>query len=154
MKKLSVGQLRGRYAEVFGETTNAKHRDWLIRRIAWRLQANAEGDLSERARRRAAELANDGDLRVVAPTGFFTELTNGAGAKMTGNANSDDRLPAPGTVITRDFKGRTIEVTVLRDGFEFEGEHYKSLSAIAKAATGAHWNGFHFFGFSKNGSGQ
>ena len=49
---LSVAQLRNRYAEVFGEPTNAGHKGWLVKRIAWRLQANAEGDLSERARQR------------------------------------------------------------------------------------------------------
>jgi hypothetical protein len=61
-------QLRQRYAEVFGEATTS-NRIWLVRRIAWRLQALAEGDLSERARARAAELARDADLRVVPPRG-------------------------------------------------------------------------------------
>jgi hypothetical protein len=57
LQRLSVGQLRQRFAELFGETTKASNRTWLIKRIVWRLQALAEGDLSERARRRAAELA-------------------------------------------------------------------------------------------------
>ena len=59
---LSVAQLRTRYAETFGEPTHAGHKAWLVKRIAWRLQALAEGDLSERARQRAAQLANDADL--------------------------------------------------------------------------------------------
>src|SRR5262245_22591389 len=63
MQRMTLGQLRAKYAEAFGDTTNARHKDWLIKRIIWRLQALAEGDLSERARRRAAELANDADLR-------------------------------------------------------------------------------------------
>jgi hypothetical protein len=67
LQRLNVKQLRGRYAEVFGETTNANNKAWLVKRIAWRLQALAEGDLSERARRRAAELANDADLRMNPP---------------------------------------------------------------------------------------
>ena len=58
---LTVDQLRAKYAVVFGEQTNGRHKQWLIKRIAWRMQANAEGDLSERARRRAMELANDAD---------------------------------------------------------------------------------------------
>ena len=62
-----MAELRTRYAEVFGETTQAGHRTWLTKRIAWRLQALAEGDLSGRARRRAAELANDADLRLAPP---------------------------------------------------------------------------------------
>ena len=55
----------------------------------------------------------------------------------------------PGTLITRKYKAETIQVKVLADGFEFEGERYKSLSAVAKAITGTHWNGFHFFGLNK-----
>ena len=67
LRRMSVGQLRQRYAEVFGETTRSRHKQWLIKRILWRMQALAEGDLSERARRRAEELANDADLRLRPP---------------------------------------------------------------------------------------
>ena len=67
LQRLTVPQLRLRYAEVFGETTNANNRAWLVKKIAWRLQALAEGGLSERARQRAAELANDADLRANPP---------------------------------------------------------------------------------------
>src|SRR5438552_3132382 len=67
LQRLTVPQLRTRDAEVFGETTNANTRTWLVKKIAWRLQAVAEGGLSERARRRAAELANDADLRANPP---------------------------------------------------------------------------------------
>src|SRR4051794_35929161 len=59
LQRLTVPQLRLRYAEVFHETTNANNRTWLVKKTAWRLQALAEGDLSERARQRVAELAND-----------------------------------------------------------------------------------------------
>src|SRR5947209_2857059 len=67
LQRLSVKELRDRYAEAFGETTNTGNKTWLIKRIAWRLQALAEGGLSERARRRAEELANDADLRLSPP---------------------------------------------------------------------------------------
>src|ERR1700676_1781803 len=67
MRRMSTRELRARYAETFGEPTNANNKTWLVKRIAWRLQAQAEGDLSERARRRAAELANDADLRLSPP---------------------------------------------------------------------------------------
>lgn len=155
MKRMTVDQLRATYAEVFGETTNGRHKQWLIKRIAWRMQANAEGGLSERARRRAAELADDADLRMTPPK-------NAAGASVVTNSNSgglgqgngDRRLPPPGSVLTRRYKGRTIEATVLRDGFEFEGERYQSLSAIAEAVTGSHWNGFHFFRLNKAEAGR
>src|SRR5262249_60506668 len=67
LQRLTMQQLRLRYAELFGETTAVKNRTWLVRRVAWRLQALAEGDLSERARQRAAELANAPDLRMTVP---------------------------------------------------------------------------------------
>jgi hypothetical protein len=57
LERMTVGQLRERFGEVFGEQTNARHKQWLIKRIAWKMQANIEGDISERARRRAAELS-------------------------------------------------------------------------------------------------
>jgi Protein of unknown function (DUF2924) len=64
LQRLTIGQLRQRFSEVFGEATSASNRTWLVKRIAWRMQALAEGDLSQRARRRAAELAQDADLRL------------------------------------------------------------------------------------------
>ena len=60
LQRMTVKELRAKYAEVFGETTRAGNKPWLVKRIAWRLQSLVEGDLSERARQRAAELANDG----------------------------------------------------------------------------------------------
>jgi hypothetical protein len=59
--RMTVKELRARYADVFGEETPANNKAWLVKRIAWRLQAVAEGGLSERARQRAAELANDAE---------------------------------------------------------------------------------------------
>jgi len=140
MQRMTVGQVRSKYAEVFGEATNGRHKQWLVRRIAWRVQALAEGDLSERARQRAAELANDADLRMLPP-----RITKPAPATARASMASDDRLPMPGTVITRPYKGQTLQVRVLPEGFEFEGQTYKSLSAVAKAITGSHCNGYHFF---------
>src|SRR5262245_38040026 len=67
LQRLGVAELRARYAELFGEETRAGNKAWLLKRLAWRMQALAEGDLSERARRRAAELANDADLRLNPP---------------------------------------------------------------------------------------
>ena len=56
------------------------------------------------------------------------------------------RDPSPGTTLTRRYKGRTLEVLVRDDGqFEYEGTIYRSLTAVATAITGAHWNGRHFF---------
>ncbi|MCB9838234.1 MAG: DUF2924 domain-containing protein [Phycisphaeraceae bacterium] len=146
----SVGQLRERYAEVFGEPSRSGNRRWLIRRIAWRLQAMAEGDLTERARRRAEELARDEDLRVRPPKDRGPEL--GANLRTVSGRiirRVDDRVPMPGTVLTRVFKGVEHRVTVLPHGFEHEGRVHRSLSAAAHAISGSHWNGFHFFGLTK-----
>jgi DUF2924 family protein len=57
----------------------------------------------------------------------------------------DRRLPAPGTVLARRYKGRVLQVRVLPHGFEYEGAVYPSLSAVAKQITGSHYNGFLFF---------
>ena len=67
LKAMTASELRARYVEVFGEQARTGHKAWLVKRIAWRLQALAEGNLSERARRRAAELANDADLGLYPP---------------------------------------------------------------------------------------
>ncbi len=68
--RMTVGELRAKYHEVFGEESRSNHKQFLFRRIAWRIQALAQGGLSERARRRALEIANDADLRIRAPKGF------------------------------------------------------------------------------------
>lgn len=146
LKRMTVKELRGRYVEVFGEATRSGNKDWLWKRIAWRMQANAEGGLTERARRRAEELADDTDLRVRRPP--ERPAPSPASTTTTARADFGDRTGElmPGTVLTRPYKGRTITVTVLDDGFEFEGDVYRSLSAVAKVVTGSHWNGNYFFG--------
>lgn len=146
IEKMAVSELREKYAEVFGEATNAGNKDWLRKRIAWRVQALAEGDLSQRARERAAELANDADVRVSAPKLAVKREPIVVGPnQQTGAMPSPQRLPPPGSIITRAYKDRNIQVRVLATGFEFEGATFKSLSAVAKAATGQHCNGFLFF---------
>ena len=144
LQRLSVGQLRQRFAELFSEATNASNRTWLIKRIAWRLQALAEGDLSERARRRAAELARDADLRLNPPQRQATTTTPPPEPASIPTP-LDQRLPPPGTILTRPYKGQLVQVQVLTEGFAYAGRVYASLSAVAKAITGSHCNGFHFF---------
>ena len=152
LRRMAAGELRLRYAEVFGETTNTYHKEWLIKRIIYRMQALAEGDLSERARQRAAELANDSDLRChppKPPTQKPTVVAPTQSAQLQPGAES--RIPLPGSTIVRVYKGETLEVKVLPSGFEFEGDVYKSLSAVAKKITGSHCNGYLFFRLTKNG---
>lgn len=145
LEQLTVGQLQQRYAEVFGETVRSRHKQYLIRRIAWRLQANAEGGLSERALRRAEELADVADVRVTPPRGGISANPAPAPHANAPSRPTDPRLPPVGAAITRKYKGRTLTVTVLADGFEHAGARYPSLTAVAKAITGSHMNGFRFF---------
>ena len=152
LQRLTMPQLRGRYAEGFGETTNANNRVWLLRRIAWRLQSLAEGGLSERARQRAAELANDADLRTMPPRAKEpATLAPERTQTLPIGLRPDSRLPTPGTTISRVYKGQTLQVRVLAEGFEYAGQVYKSLSAAARAITGSHCNGFHFFKLTDQG---
>jgi Protein of unknown function (DUF2924) len=149
LRRASMAELRKKYQEVFQEETRCTHREHLFRRIAWRLQALAEGDLSERARGRAHQIAQDSDLRINAPRDFFT--VGGEPVQTTGDQNrrqQDRRLPLPGALLTRKWKGRTIVVEVLAKGFRYENRSYSSLSAIATALTGTRWNGLAFFGLT------
>ena len=146
--RMRVGELRERYQEVFGEKTTTAHKQHLVRRIAWRLQVLAEGDLSERAHRRALKIADDRDLRVTVPASVLQLKRGAAKSKPKG---PDPRRPQPGTVLSRAFRGQTIEVKVLEEGFEYQGQRYGSLSAVARAATGTRWNGLVFFELGKRG---
>lgn len=148
LRQMTVGQLQQKHLELFGEEARSKHKDALFKCIAWRLQSLAEGGLSERARRRAMELANDADLRIRPPK-------DAAEPQNQGNQNAaavglDARLPMPGTILNRDYKGKRISVEVRENGFEYDGNIYKSLSAVAQAATGTKWNGFLFFGLTQS----
>ena len=150
LRRASMADLRKKYREVFQEETRCTHREHLFRRIAWRLQALAEGDLSERARARAHQIAQDGDLRINAPRDFFT--VGGEPVQTVGDRNRrepDRRLPLPGALLTRKWKERTILVEVLAKGFRHENRQYSSLSAIATAITGTRWNGLAFFGLTR-----
>jgi len=148
LKRMTLEELRRRYAEVFGEETRNRHKDFLVKRIAWRIQSVGEGSLSERARRRAEELASDADIRMHAPkiTSLPAQERTRVGEL---HISQDNRLPMPGAVLERAYKGKTVIVTVLPNGFEYEGKVYRSLSAVARAVTGTHWNGYHFFGLLK-----
>ena len=144
-----IPALKKRYRELFGEESKSSNKSFLFRRVAYRLQANAEGDLSERARRRAADIADDRDLRVRAPKEFIARPEPGFGSIDRKGPPKDGRLPGPGTVLTRRLGDRQIVVTVLAEGFEYESRRYRSLSAIAREVTGTRWNGLLFFGLAE-----
>jgi hypothetical protein len=142
---MTTSELRVRYGEVFGDQPPTWNRVWMLKRIAWRLQALAEGGLTERARRRAEELANDADLRMTMPKVKTAEAPVERIAVKPLPTPADERLPPPGTILTRPYKGQTVQVQVLQTGFAYQGQVYPSLSAVAKAVTGSHTNGFLFF---------
>src|SRR5690349_11369717 len=105
LRLMTPTQLRERYQEVFGEASRSGNRPFLFKRIAWRIQSLAEGGLSERARKRAEELARDADIRTTMPrqpkgvTGGGRTVTLPAPRTVTAH----DRLPLPGTVLTRRY---------------------------------------------------
>jgi len=110
---MTTGELADLYRELHGQPCRTRHRAYLIRKNAWRIQANAEGDLSERARRRAAELADDAEVRVMPPkmmicppqTGDATTVTRAV--RKDGRQQAiDPRLPTPGSAIVRQYKGK------------------------------------------------
>jgi hypothetical protein len=152
LRRLTTKELQVRYSELFGERTLANNRSWLIKRVGWRMQAQAEGDLSERARQRAAELANESDLRLSPPKDSSVAAAAEQTCARTLRGQTDDRLPPPGSIICREYKGEVLQIRVRADGFEFEGQYYRSLSAVAKAITGAHCNGYLFFRLPTRGA--
>jgi len=153
LEDMTTRELRERYEEVFGEAARSSNQRWLIRRIAWRIQALAEGDLAartvERVRDKALALARDADLRVRPPAGPIDDHGPERTVSAAIPAGRDERVPPPGAVLVREFRGREHRVTVRANGFEYRGDSYRSLSAVAHAISGSHWNGFHFFGLGK-----
>ena len=132
LRAMSMEELRGRWRELFGSEPPAYGRAQLIKRLAYRLQELAFGGLSEETGKRLRALArkHDGD------SGVPRRRSSQAG-------------PVAGTRLIREWDGRRHEVTVTREGFEYDGQPYRSLSAIARAITGTPWNGPAFFGLRK-----
>jgi len=130
LRDLDVGALRARWHTVFGRRPSPHlPRHLLLRVLAHRLQADRFGDLDTESRR----------------------LLDGAGSPEDAGKRAVDpnRLAAdvrPGTILAREWNGRMHRVTVLADGFAWNGKTYPSLSKIALAITGTRWNGPKFFG--------
>jgi hypothetical protein len=151
LRGMKVAELRVRWRELFGEDSRSCNRDFLWRRLAWRVQELAYGGLSERAKARLAELSKQVDLRFLPPRGWreALEATMAARPAVASLPIRDTRLPKPGTVLSRPYRGHDIRVTVLEKSFEWQGRPYGSLSAIAREVTGQRWNGMLFFGLTK-----
>jgi hypothetical protein len=146
---LNVAQLRERWKEVFGEETSQRHRQYLVKRIAWELQRqHFGGELSPEAKQRLDDLQQE--FRDSPPSQWFRgSRANRATAPSSTKGPPPVRAakaPKPGTVLARDYKGTRVTVTVVDGGFQYAGEIYRSLSAVAKAVTGSHCSGVAFFG--------
>ncbi len=153
MKRMVTPELKDHFEDVCGERPRSGNRDWMIKKIAWRLQANEEGGLPERVRQRALALADDANLRVRPTRGIIEQVESAEEATSLPTADArDPRLPPAGTIISKAYKGQQLAVLVRQDSFEFNGEIYPSLSAISNAVTGSHVNGFAFFGLKKKGA--
>jgi hypothetical protein len=144
LRRLTTAQLQLKYRELFGQPSHSNHKNYLFRRVAWRMQALAEGGLSERAREYAREIATDADLRLCAPNKPIE--TQPAVRVANASRQLDPRVPPPGTQLIKRYKDETLMVTVLEDGYQYGERVYKSLSAIARQVTGTQWNGYVFFG--------
>lgn len=155
LETMNVPALAEKYRELYGEPTRSRNRAYLKKRLAWRIEASFQGDLSRGAIARiqqigdqlpecwqkrlgqpASEATSSGDAQPEAPLLGATEPR-------------DPRVPPVGTVVRRVFDGKTHEVTVRAEGFEYEGRQYKTLSAIANQIAGSRWNGYLFFGLKK-----
>ena len=140
--RMTVSQLRQKYIEVFKEESRSNHKQFLYRRIAWRIQALAEGGLSERARRRALEIANDADFASGLPKTLLARTSIPPDLAVRSRASRNSILACrPERFLIRQYKGREIIVRVLADGFAFEQTIYRSLCAIAREITGTEMEG-------------
>jgi hypothetical protein len=138
LKEASILELQKKYSEVFdGKKALSNNKTYLWQRIAYRIQELEYGGLPEEAQNKVKELAQE-----------YDHINNKALRPNATNRqclSRDQRLPIPGTVITKEYKGIVVEIKVLEKGFEYNGKAYKSLTSIAKEITGCHWNGFLFF---------
>jgi hypothetical protein len=140
--RMTGAELAEKYLVLFGQSARSRNKDFLRKRLAWRIQELAEGGLSERALARIEELGGDAHARWHLPV---RPRTPASPRPRPGGAARDPRLPPAGTVVRRVHGKTEHSVTVLDDGFEYQDERYRSLSKIARTITGTPWNGYLFF---------
>jgi len=132
LRQASTADLKLRWRELFGREPPAFSRPFLQSRLAYRIQELAYGCLKS---------------ETVARLEVIGEKLDGGNIVLR-RIRADDR-PLAGTRLIREYKGVEHVVTVLHDGFDYEGRPYQSLSAIARAITGTRWNGWTFFGLNR-----
>lgn len=136
LKAMTVPELQGKWRVMFGEHAPNASRGNLELRIGYRIQELAHGGIKPATRRTLDALA--------------AEVASGP----PGPLIADPRRPIPGTKLVREWEGEEKVVTVLTDGFEWQGRRFKSLSAAVRAITGSHWNGWKFFGLAHGAEGE
>jgi len=129
LKAMSVKELKAEWEKLIGTSAPNNSRAFLELRIAYRIQELTYGG-PDRATRRMLDLLAD-------------EVE---GHARRNHQIADPRNPVVGTKLLREWDGAEHTVTVLKDGFDWQGRKYKSLSAVARAITGTRWNGYRFFG--------
>jgi hypothetical protein len=144
LERMTSADLQQRWWQLIGTDPPRYNREFLVKRLAHRLQELAFGGLSSSARDTMRRLLDEAG---------YDEIGGLNGKHKQVQARSD--LPVRGTRLVREWNGGRHEVTVVAGGFEFQGRRYRSLTAIAHAITGTHWNGPAFFGLrSDNGGGN
>ena len=138
-----IPELQNEFEALFdGQKARSDNKVYLIRKIAYRLQELEYGGLSQKTQNRLKELIalyDPVNNKAIRPK---VSVETQARTKTRGR---DTRLPIPGTIITKDYRGKKHQVKILEKGFEYEGKIYKHLTAIADKITSAHWNGYNFF---------
>ena len=143
LQRHSLVELRKQYSQLFpDEKVVPANKIYLQRRLAHRLQELAYGGLSDEAQAGLQGLIQQHDPINHKPNRPAPASTG----KLAGSKPlRDRRLPIPGTILTKIYKGTPLQVNVLEQGFEYQGKPYRTLTAVAKAITGIHWNGYLFF---------
>lgn len=141
LKALDHNGLCSLWRTLYGKEPPAYNRSFLISRLAHRIQELTYEGLSAETKSK---------MRDVLKSSGFNDLGGRSGKGKT-NGKRDNRSDSPvaGTRLIRDWNGHRYEVITVPGGFEYDGRLYRSLSAIAKAITGTHWNGKLFFGIAK-----
>ncbi len=145
LKNATLPELQNKYKELFdSKETPCDNKLYLLKRIAYKLQEVKYGGLPETIKTRISGLMTKYDP--VNNKALRPQVTSAGKEVNSLPFVRDKRLPIPGTVITKRYKRQIIQVKVMEKGFEYNNTYYKSLSALSYEITGAHWNGFDFFG--------
>jgi len=152
LARATPSELQRLFRLVFDCAVPAGSTELARRKIAWHAQSGRAGGLPDSARQHALAIAKESNLRIHLRRGRSRQGSQVPHATVRGIVSDhDSRLPMPGCIIVKEYRGQSLVVRVLDDGFEYAAQRFSSLSAIAKEITGTKWNGFLFFGLTKEG---